>query len=144
MQYVDVLTSISGTLVLFVVLLKSLGSAVAFNAMVSIATVGLFIAYALPIFFRLTIGRRTFKPGPFNLGPFSLIVGWTAVAWVGFISVLFCLPVTYPVQRDTLNYAPIAVGGVFIVASGYWLISARYWFRGPQPNLKPMTLANEP
>lgn len=103
--------------------------------MVSIATVGLCIAYALPIFFRLTVGRHAFKPGPFNLGPFSLVLGWTAVLWVIVVTVLFCLPVAYPVRRDNLNYAPIAVGGVLILSLGYWVLSARHWFKGPQPNL---------
>ena len=30
------------------------------------------------------------------------------------------------------NYAPIAVGVVFVYAGGYWLLSARKWFTGPR------------
>jgi amino acid transporter len=122
-------------LVAFVFALPSLGSLVAFQAMVSIATIGLYISYALPIFFRITIARKTFVPGPFNLGKYSLFIGWVAVAWVVVITVLFCLPVAYPVNKSSLNYTPVAVGGVFVLVMLYWALSARRWFKGPLVNL---------
>ncbi|KAK2982001.1 hypothetical protein RJ640_007593 [Escallonia rubra] len=99
----------------FCMALTSLGSIVAFEAMVSIATIGLYIAYALPIFFRLTLARKSFIPGPFNLGRYSILVGWIAVVWVATISVLFSLPVSYPITDKNLNYTPVAVGGLLIV-----------------------------
>ncbi|KAM3330960.1 hypothetical protein ACQJBY_027207 [Aegilops geniculata] len=115
--------------------LPSLGSLVAFQAMVSIATIGLYIAYALPIFFRVTLARKHFVPGPFNLGRYGVLVGWVAVLWVVTITVLFSLPVTYPVTKDTLNYTPVAVGGLFILVLTSWVLSARHWFKGPVTNL---------
>ncbi|XBI18066.1 hypothetical protein VPH35_059955 [Triticum aestivum] len=115
--------------------LPSLGSLVAFQAMVSIATIGLYIAYALPIFFRVTLARKHFVPGPFNLGRYGVLVGWVAVLWVVTITVLFSLPVTYPVTKDTLNYTPVAVGGLFILVLTSWVVSARHWFKGPVTNL---------
>lgn len=122
-------------LIAFIFALPSLGSLVAFQAMVSIATIGLYISYALPIFFRITIARKTFVPGPFNLGKYSLFIGWVAVAWVVVITVLFCLPVAYPVNKSSLNYTPVAVGGVFVLVMLYWALSARRWFKGPLVNL---------
>ncbi|KAG0566559.1 hypothetical protein KC19_7G072400 [Ceratodon purpureus] len=121
----------------FVMALPSLGSVVAFQAMVSIATVGLFISYALPTFFRVTLARGTFVHGPVHLGPrwVSLTVGWVAVIWVVIITMLFCLPVRYPVNSQSLNYTPVAVGGVLVLVLLYWLLSARRWFKGPQSNL---------
>lgn len=59
----------------FCMALTSLGSLVAFQAMVSIATIGLYIAYALPIFFRVSLARKSFVPGPFNLGRYGVVVG---------------------------------------------------------------------
>ncbi|XBI25190.1 hypothetical protein VPH35_050165 [Triticum aestivum] len=115
--------------------LPSLGSLVAFQAMVSIATIGLYIAYALPIFFRVTLARKHFVPGPFNLGRYGVLLGWVAVLWVVTITVLFSLPVMYPVTRDTLNYTPVAVGGLFILVLTSWVVSARHWFKGPVTNL---------
>ncbi|BAS73082.1 amino-acid permease BAT1 homolog isoform 2 [Oryza sativa Japonica Group] len=115
--------------------LPSLGSLVAFQAMVSIATIGLYVAYALPILFRVTLARKHFVPGPFNLGRCGVAVGWAAVLWVATITVLFSLPVSYPVTKDTLNYTPVAVGGLFLLVLSSWLLSARHWFKGPITNL---------
>ena len=51
----------------------------AFQAMVSIATLGLYIAYALPILFRVTTARRSFVLGPFHLRRFGVAVGSVGV-----------------------------------------------------------------
>ena len=115
--------------------MQSLGSTVAFQAMVSIATIGLYIAYALPIFFRVTLARKSFIRGPFNLGRYGILVGWIAVLWVATISVLFSLPVSYPITNETLNYTPVAVGCLFILVIASWVFSARHWFRGPITNI---------
>lgn len=118
-----------------ILFLQSLGSLVAFQAMVSIATIGLYIAYALPIFFRVTLARKTFVPGPYNLGRYGIFVGWVSVLWVVTITVLFSLPVAYPITKDTLNYTPVAVGGLFILSVSSWILSARHWFKGPITNI---------
>ncbi|XP_038705737.1 amino-acid permease BAT1-like isoform X2 [Tripterygium wilfordii] len=119
----------------FCMALTSLGSIVAFQAMVSIATIGLYIAYALAIFFRVTLARKSFVPGPFNLGRYGILVGWIAVLWVATISVLFSLPVAYPITQETLNYTPVAVGGLFILIVSSWIFGARHWFTGPVTNI---------
>ncbi|KAG6396600.1 hypothetical protein SASPL_142753 [Salvia splendens] len=122
-------------IIAFCMALTSLGSLVAFQAMVSIATIGLYIAYALPIFFRVTLARKSFRPGPFTLGRYGVFVGWTAVLWVATISVQFSLPVEYPITKETLNYTPVAVGGLLIITIGSWMVSARHWFKGPVTNI---------
>ncbi|KAI9088567.1 hypothetical protein K1719_029681 [Acacia pycnantha] len=119
----------------FCMALTSLGSTVAFNAMVSIATVGLYISYALPIFFRVTLAQKSFIPGPFNLGRYGVIVGWVAVLWVATISVLFSLPVSYPITIETLNYTPVAVGCLLVLVVSYWILWGRHWFKGPITNI---------
>lgn len=110
---------------------KSLGSSVAFDAMVSIATMALYIAYGLPIFFRVTLARKHFKPGPFSLGRYGLLVGWIAVFWVVTITVLFSLPVAFPVTLKNLNYTPIAASALVVFVLSSWFLSARHWFQGP-------------
>uniref|UniRef100_A0A8R7PXB7 Amino-acid permease BAT1-like protein n=1 Tax=Triticum urartu TaxID=4572 RepID=A0A8R7PXB7_TRIUA len=120
---------------IFGMYMQSLGSQVAFQAMASIATIGLYISYALPIFFRVTTARKTFIPGPFHLGRYGIAVGWTAVLWVAFVTVLFSLPVAYPVAKDDFNYTPVAVGGVLLLSIGAWVLHARFWFQGPIINV---------
>ncbi|XP_012075713.1 amino-acid permease BAT1 homolog isoform X1 [Jatropha curcas] len=124
-----------GAFISFCMALTYLGSAVAFQAMVSIATIGLYIAYALPIFFRVTLARKSFIPGPFNLGRYGVLIGWTAVLWVVTISILFSLPVAYPITNETLNYTPVAVGGLLFLLISSWILNARHWFKGPITNV---------
>jgi len=105
---------------------------VAFQAMVSVATTGLYIAYALPaILFRVTTARESFVPGPFHLGRRCSL----AVAWVALLTVLFSLPVAYPVAEVNFNYTPVAVGGVLLLSVGAWALHARFWFHGPVTNV---------
>ncbi|PVH37521.1 hypothetical protein PAHAL_5G022600 [Panicum hallii] len=107
----------------------SVAFVMALTAMVSITTLGMYIAYGLPIFFRVTTARRSFVPGPFHLGKYGVLIGWAAVAWVALVTVLFCLPVAYPVAVDNFNYTPAAVGGVLLLSLGAWALHARFWFR---------------
>ena len=72
-----------------------------------------------------------FVRGPFHLGGLSLVIASTAVLWIAFIAVVFCLPQLNPVNAQTLNYAPVAVAIVVLYSLGFWFVSARKWFTGP-------------
>ena len=37
-----------------------------------------------------------------------------------------------PITPASFNYAPVAVAVVLLFAGGWWLISARNWFKGPK------------
>lgn len=124
----------------FLLGLPYLYSPTAYFAVTSIAVIGLYIAYIIPIFLRLRAGDR-FQPGPWHLGRWSRPIGWLAVAWVVFICVLFVLPQFSPINVDTFNYAPVAVGVVLLFSGGWWLLSARRWFTGPQVQGTPEELA---
>jgi len=114
----------------FCLALPSLGSSVAFSAATSIATIGLYISYGIPILIGL-IWPQHFKKGPFNLGAMSRPVAAVAVLWIGFITIIFCLPELNPVNSQTLNYTPVAVGIIAVFAFGSWFLWARRWFTGP-------------
>ena len=114
----------------FCLALPSLGSTVAFTAATSIATIGLYISYGIPILVGL-IWPEHFHKGPFNLGAFSRPVALVAVCWILFILIAFCLPAVNPVGSQTLNYTPVAVGIVALYAFGSWFLWARRWFVGP-------------
>jgi amino acid transporter len=103
----------------------------AYAAVTSIAVIGLYIAYVTPTFLRLRRGED-FKRGPWHLGRWSYVVGWTAVVWVVIIFFLFMLPQVGPITFTTFNYAVIAVLAVIGFAGIYWLVSARHWFKGPK------------
>jgi predicted neutral ceramidase superfamily lipid hydrolase len=94
--------------------------------------IGLYIAYGIPVLLRLLAGER-FQRGPWHLGQWSYIVGWIAVIWIAFITILFVLPQAAPGNTlATFNFAPVAVAAVLIYAGGYWFLSAKNWFKGPK------------
>src|SRR5215210_4750962 len=109
-------------------------NAVAFFAVTSVAVIGLYIAYIIPVFLRLRLGDA-FEPGPWNLGSRSRIIGTVATIWVVFIAILFMLPQFVPQNLANFNYAPIAVGAVLLFAGGWWVLSAHRWFRAEGPGL---------
>jgi len=49
------------------------------TAFAAITTIGYQISYAIPIFLRLTVARRTFKKTECSLGALGEPIGWTAV-----------------------------------------------------------------
>ena len=112
--------------------LPYLVSPVAYAAVTSIAVIGLYIAYGIPILLRLLAGEK-FQRGPWHLKGWSYLVGWIAVIWIAFIAILFILPEAAPGNTpSTFNYAIVAVGVVLVYAGAYWFLSAKNWFRGPK------------
>ncbi|XLU54215.1 hypothetical protein S245_048863, partial [Arachis hypogaea] len=63
-------------LISFCLALTSLGSMVVFQATVLIAVITIYIAYALPIFFGVTLTAKHFVPGAFNLGRVSWLCAY--------------------------------------------------------------------
>ncbi len=104
----------------------ALFNATAYLAVTSIAVIGLYIAYVVPVFLRRL--NPEFQPGPWNLGRWSPLVGWVAVGWVIFICILFVLPPASPVTVETFNYAPIAVAVVIVFAIITWFVGGKEHF----------------
>ena len=86
---------------------------------------------------RLRAGS-SFEHGAWSLGKHYKWINWIAILWVVFISVVFMLP-TAPAgipwnasfTWNAVNYAPLTIGGAFILFGGWWVLSAKNWFKGP-------------
>jgi amino acid transporter len=103
----------------------------------SIAVIGLYIAFILPVILRYRLGDR-FEPGAWTLGKHYKWINPIAIVWVAIISVLFLGPVAPTgipwkdgFNWDVANYAPLTVGGALLFFGGWWVISAKNWFKGP-------------
>jgi len=109
----------------------ALWSTTAYLAVTSIAVIGLYIAYVTPVFLRRL--NPDFRPGVWNLGRWSALIGWIAVGWVVFIVILFMLPPATPITTSNFNYAPIAVAVVLVFATVTWFIGGRQHFMKEPP-----------
>ncbi len=113
----------------FILAIPTVFNFAAYVAITSIAVIGLYISYVLPILLRLF--AKSFQRGPWHLGSWSRPIGIIAVLWVIFISVLFMLPTVHPVTAVTFNYTPVVVLGTLIILVIWWSVSVRHWFKGP-------------
>ena len=98
-------------------------------ALFSLTATGLYASYMIPILLRVTVAKDTFKPLEFNLGVYSIPFGYIAVAWASFMTIVLCLPQSYPVNVTTLNYSPLVLGGILFYAVVAWYLSAKYWYK---------------
>ena len=110
----------------------SLFNTTAYLAVTSIAVIGLYIAYVVPVFLRRL--RPDFVPGPFQLGRLSPVIGWVAIIWVVIICILFMLPPVKEVTIDTFNYAPIAVLVVIVFSTVTWFLGGKKHFMAGRHN----------
>jgi amino acid transporter len=113
------------------------GYPVAFFAVTSIAVIGLYIAYTIPVFLRWRMGDR-FQPGPWTLGSKYKWLNPIAFVWVGLCVIIFCLPTSQAgvffksgFSWSSVNYAPLVTIGVMLVVTIWYLVSARRTFTGP-------------
>ena len=113
------------------------GLPVAFFAVTSITTIGLYIAYILPVYLRWRMGD-SFEPGVWNLGKHYRWINLIAIIWVVICVVIFCLPgspAAVPWNSgfnwDDFNYAPVVT---IVLALGVWIAwaaGAKNTFKGP-------------
>ncbi|KAJ3112126.1 hypothetical protein HDU96_004930 [Phlyctochytrium bullatum] len=114
--------------------LPYLANYTAFAAITSIATIGLYISYGIPVACKL-IYPDLFHAGPFHLGPFSKVINVVSLIWIGLISIIFVLPTVSPIDALSMNYAVVLVGAVLFGAGLTFALYARAWFKGPVVNL---------
>ena len=127
------------------------GGELAAGALFSIAAVAAFVAFTIPIFIRVFFVGNRFRPGPWNLGRFSMYIGSAACAFVLIMVPILMLPsVTGSDLRlvifdtndprhdlilgsaDTMNWTCLVYGGPMLFVVIYWFVDAHKWFKGPK------------
>jgi amino acid transporter len=111
---------------------------VAFYAVVSVAVIGLYVAFAIPIWLRWRMGDA-FKQGSWNLGNKWKWMAPIAIIEIIVVSIYFVLP-TNPggmpgnaaFEWKFVNYAPILLFGTLFALWVGWHVSAKKWFTGPK------------
>jgi amino acid transporter len=133
------LGAVAGVVLTLPALYKSpTGVPTAFYAVVSIGVLGLYLAFAIPIWYRWKAGAA-FRPGPWTLGAKYRWMSLLAVGEIVITSIYFILPFgpagtpwSDSFTWTAVNYAPLVmivlVGGLWIG----WHVSVKNWFTGPK------------
>jgi amino acid transporter len=116
---------------------------VAFFAVTSIAVIGLYVAFAIPIWLRWRKGDA-FEVGQWNNGSKYKWMNLLAVAEIVIVSLYLMMPFVpgaVPFSDDFswkfVNYAPIVTVGAVLLLAIWWNVSAKHWFKGPIHNIDP-------
>src|SRR5262245_211955 len=108
----------------------------AYFAITAICTVGLYLAYIIPVYLRLRQGDR-FQPGPWSLGRHYKWVNVGAIAFV--VLVVYALdiptvpggvPFKHGFNWTAVNYSPLVLV-IGLAAAIWWIVSARNRYSGP-------------
>jgi len=110
---------------------------VAFFAVTSIGTIGLYIAYVIPVYLRWRKGDE-FETGSWTLGAKYKWMNPIAVGWTALMVIVFCLPfysTGVPWESDydwnAFNYTPAVVGLVAIGIGLAWVLGMNKRYKGP-------------
>jgi amino acid transporter len=112
-------------------------SPVAFYAVVSIGVVGLYLCFAVPIYYRWKAGDR-FEQGSWNLHGHWRWMAPIALAEIIITSIIALFPTLRSgapwdpsFEWKSVNYTPILVGATLLALWVYWHLSVKKWFTGP-------------
>jgi amino acid transporter len=123
---------------------------VAFFAVVSIGVIGLYLAFAIPIWLRWKHGEK-FEVGSWNNGSKYRWMNVVAVVEIVVMSIVGLLPtasVGVPwmdgFSMKYVNYAIIVVPAALGLLAIYWTVSVKHWFTGPVRTVDESPLGEPP
>jgi choline transport protein len=113
--------------------LINIGSTVAFNALVSLTTAGLFISYLIPITLIMIkkLKGEEVRYGPFAMGKLGVAVNSFSSIFL-IISVFFSFfPPAVPVTAVSMNWSIVVFGGFVIIGLAWYAVWGRNRYDGP-------------
>ncbi|KAF2139156.1 uncharacterized protein K452DRAFT_233037 [Aplosporella prunicola CBS 121167] len=115
------------------------GTVTGFDTVISIATEGFYMSYALPLFVRLLSRALGHKhqalEGPWSLGRWGLLLNTVGFVYLVFAVITFNFPTKAPVTEENMNYTSAAIGVVGVIAIATWITTGRKHFTGPQTDV---------
>jgi amino acid transporter len=104
----------------------------------AIAVIGLYIAFILPVFLRWRKGDSWDPPRAWSLGRHYKWLDPISIIWVGIVTILFIFPL-YKIGLPWVegfdwqftNYTVIWFAAIGLIFGGWWVLSAKNWFKGP-------------
>ncbi|KAH8646235.1 putative GABA permease [Xylariales sp. PMI_506] len=129
------------------------GPVTGFDTVMSIATTGFYLSYALPLFTRILAyfkGTHVRLHGSYSLSPLlSVTLSSIGLAYLLFAAISFNFPEEGPVTSETMNYTSAALGIIALVSVVTWFTTGHKSFTGPNLTLPAeevdiVTPASEP
>ncbi|KAJ3579506.1 hypothetical protein NPX13_g1057 [Xylaria arbuscula] len=123
------------TVILMLLGLLNIASTAAFNAILGVSVVGLYISYLIPLV--LLLYQRVARPKELNWGPWRLnnvlgcVVNCVAIIYTTVASIFSLFPPTQPVTAENMNYASVVLAGAIVISGIYWLAEGHKSFHGP-------------
>ena len=114
--------------------LINIGSATAFNAIISLTVAGFFGSYILP--FSLLLYVRVKHPsrlefGPWTLGRYGPLINAFAILWSILVMFFSFWPTDARVTAKYMNWSSLLWGATMIFAGIFWCVHGRKVFKGP-------------
>lgn len=109
-----------------------------FSTVISIATFGFYLSYAMPLLCRLwsyfthTNAQARQIPGAYSLGNWSPWINLVGLVFLTFAGIDFNFPQVGPVTADNMNYCSAAFGVIGLISVATWVVDGRKNFTGPQ------------
>ncbi|KAK5057877.1 hypothetical protein LTR84_011878 [Exophiala bonariae] len=114
--------------------LLNIAATTAFNAILSLSVVGLYLSYLIPtvaILWRRTCRPATILYGPFKLGKWGATINVVSILYTVFCCVFLLFPPYQPVTAQNFNYASIVLSGVLALSAAYWFWHGKKAYFGP-------------
>lgn len=112
-----------------------LGNTTAFNAILSMAVLGLYTSYLIPIIYFMIYGRPNLAAheyGAFRIAKgLGLPINLLACAWLVLAIVFSTFPTFMPVTPQAMNYSVVVMVGWVVIGSLYYLARGRHKFEVP-------------
>lgn len=112
-----------------------LGNTTAFNAILSMAVLGLYASYLVPIIYFMVYGRPTFAAhefGAFRMPKtLGLVLNILSCAWLILAMIFSTFPTFMPVTPQNMNYSIVVMSGWVFLGGVYYFVRGKNKFEVP-------------
>ncbi|KAL3963584.1 hypothetical protein ACCO45_000588 [Purpureocillium lilacinum] len=123
-----------------------LGNSTAFNAILSMAIISMYLSYILPIIYMLLYGRGKLRKrdfGPFRLGRvLGIIMNVVGIAWMLVVMVFSTFPTIMPVTAENMNYSIVVLVGWTAFGVAYYVLWGKHKFEMPMVDVEVIQVSN--
>jgi choline transport protein len=103
-----------------------LGNVTAFNAVLSLAIIGSYLSYVVPIWYMNFKGRPVLSRAHYGYFVLPKMIGYAvnifSIIWIVVVIIFSMFPLTLPVEPDNMNYASVVLVGWGLFGFAYYYL----------------------